>query len=425
MRQKVLIITYYWPPSGGAGVQRNLKFAKYLSQMDIEPIVITVDDKKASYPVSDETLLKDVPASLKVYRTNSSEPLSIISKLLGKDKIPHAGFANQKKGKPLNRLMRWVRGNFFIPDARKGWVKYAYAKACEVIAKENIKTVIISSPPHSSQLIGLKLKKKFDIKWIADMRDPWTDVYYYNDLLPGDSARKKDKAYELEVLEKSDAIVVVSDDMKRLFASKGSKVNGDKIHVIPNGFDEDDFNVKAEIPADKFVITYAGTIADSYKPEIFFKVMKEIISSNKEKKIEIQFIGSSAATVRSYADKYGVSNNINFISYVTHSEAVNYMMSSNALLLVIPEVANNKGIITGKLFEYLAAQRPIIALGPEDGDAGKIIADCKAGKMFARNKEIALREYISSLINMPGFPKNELYKKYSRKELTAELKKLI
>jgi glycosyltransferase involved in cell wall biosynthesis len=432
MKKKVLIITYYWPPSGGAGVQRNLKFVKYLSQLDAEPIVITVDADKASYPVTDPGLLKDVPAGIKIHRTNSFEPLKLISSLAGKEKIPHAGFANQKKNRPINRLMRWVRGNFFIPDARKGWVNYAFAKACEIIGAERIDTVIISSPPHSSQLIGLKLKRKFgpSLRWIADMRDPWTDVYYYNDLLPGKSARAKDEQYEREVLEKCDVVVVVSDDIKRLFASKSEKVPASKIHVIPNGFDEEDFSDKTAAPADRFVITYTGTIADSYQPEVFFKVMKEIISTGNDHNIEMQFIGSSAATVRSFADKYGLSDRIRFFPYVTHDEAVKRMMDSSALLLVIPEVKNNKGILTGKLFEYLASERAIIGIGPVDGDAAKIMHECEAGEMFDRENEKGLRDHILKLLDLhaSGRPlrnANGNYRKFSRKELTAALRKLL
>lgn len=429
-KEKVLIITYYWPPSGGAGVQRNLKFVKYLSQLDVEPIVITVNENKASYPVTDKTLLDDIPSGVKVYRTDSYEPLGIISKIFGKKRIPHAGFANQKKGKLLNRLMRWVRGNYFIPDARRGWVKYAYSQACDIIEKENIKTVIISSPPHSSQLIGLNLKNRFKIKWIADMRDPWTDIYYYDDLMPGAGARRKDKNYESQVLEQSDEIVVVSDDIKRLFSEKNEKVNASKIHVIPNGYDEEDFDIKTESPPNHFTITYTGTIADSYHPEVFFKVMREIISANSKEKIEIRFIGSSASAVRSLADKYGISSNINFISYVTHDKAIRYMLSSSALLLVIPEVVNNKGITTGKLFEYLASRRPIIGIGPSDGDASKIIRECSAGKMFERTQEAQISEYISQLLSLwksnenfsPDMSKIE---QYSRKELTSQLRKIF
>ncbi|HEY6162302.1 MAG TPA: glycosyltransferase, partial [Bacteroidia bacterium] len=185
-----------------------------------------------------------------------------------------------------------------------------------------------------------------------------------------------------------------------------------------------------EPPRDHFVISYTGTIADSYQPEVFFKVMKDIITSGNDHKIEMQFIGSSAATVRSFADKYGLGDRIRFFPYVTHDEAVKRMMGSSALLLVIPEVKNNRGIITGKLFEYLASGRSIIGIGPVDGDAAKIIRECEAGEMFDRENESKLREHILRLLSLhssgqPMRNENPNYRKFSRKELTATLRKLI
>ena len=159
--KKVLVITYYWPPSGGAGVQRSLKFVKYLSKMGFSPIVLTVDEAKASYPLNDQSLLKEVPKNVKVVRTNSFEPLNILSSIIGKKNVPYGGFANANKESKKQKFLRWVRGNFFIPDARVGWTKYAVDEARKIIKEEDIDCVYISSPPHSSQLIGLKLKQEF------------------------------------------------------------------------------------------------------------------------------------------------------------------------------------------------------------------------------------------------------------------------
>ena len=208
--KKILIVSYYWPPSGGAGVQRIFKFAKYLSQSGYKPYVVTVDDKVASYPIRDQSLLADVPSSIIVFRTHSFEPLNLLTKVTG-NKAPYGGFANKDKEKFSQKILRFIRGNFFIPDARKGWVKYGFEKSAELIRNEKIDTVIISSPPHSSQLIGLKLKRKFpELKWIADLRDPWTDIFYYKDMLHTRMASAKDAALEKEVVETADSLVVVS-----------------------------------------------------------------------------------------------------------------------------------------------------------------------------------------------------------------------
>ena len=180
--KKILIITYYWPPSGGAGVQRWLKYSRYLPDNQIQPIVVTVDPQKASYPVIDNSLLYEVPSSVKVHFTDTFEPFEMYRIVSRKNQIPFAGFANEGKLTMFKKFVRFIRGNFFIPDARIGWNKYAFAKCCALIEKENIDTILVTSPPQSSQLIGLRLKKKYKLKWIADVRDPWTDIYYYDKL---------------------------------------------------------------------------------------------------------------------------------------------------------------------------------------------------------------------------------------------------
>ncbi len=425
-----MIITYYWPPSGGAGVQRVLKFVKYLRGFHLEPVVITVDKNAASYVVQDPTLLKDVAEGTRVYRTGSFEPLKIFSAVFGKTKVPHAGFANAGKGKPGSKLLRFIRGNFFIPDARKGWVKHAYRQAAEIIRKEKIDTVFISSPPHSSQLIGLRLKKEFKIRLIADMRDPWTDIYYYKDLMHTEGSKKKDRAYEQQVLEAADEVIVVSDDIKGILGAKLSGEKAAKIHVIPNGFDESDFQVPSTAKKDKFVITYTGTIADSYKPEVFFRALRTVKDKTPTLGFELHFVGVSSPSIRQMAEEAGLGSITRITSYVSHEEVIRYMMASTCLLLVIPDVDNSKGILTGKLFEYLAARKPIIGIGPAAGDAEAIIARCEAGRMFERNAEAEMTAYLSGLVEKWKAEgsldlKGENYKMYSRKALTESLAKII
>ena len=196
---KVLIVTYYWPPSGGAGVQRWLKFAKYLPEFGWEPIILTVDPQFAAYPVTDYSLNEDVPAGLRIYSTPATDYFSIYRK--DKSKIPTAGFANSMDDTLKGKFLRFIRGNFFLPDPRKGWNRYAFKKASDLIDSEGIKHVITTSPPHSTQLIGLKIKKKYpEIKWIADLRDPWTDIYYYKQFYPTLLSKRIDAGYEKRFL---------------------------------------------------------------------------------------------------------------------------------------------------------------------------------------------------------------------------------
>jgi glycosyltransferase involved in cell wall biosynthesis len=424
--KKVLIITYYWPPSGGAGVQRTLHFAKYLGDYNCIPYVLTVDPTYASYPVKDESLKALVPKNLNISYTKSFEALNILSAIAGKDKVPYGGFTNQKKSSFFQDALKWIRGNFFIPDARIGWVKYATKKAAELIREHQIDCILISSPPHSSQLIGLKLKKEFPhLKWIADLRDPWTDIYYYKELLHTEWAKKKDRSLEKKVLERADAALVVSSYIKYALAEKSLKVNVDKIHVLPNGYDEGDFKSLDKKDSDKFYITYVGTMADSYKPSVFFEALAKVIHQNNIERLVFRFVGSVPVSIKEKLNELGI--NSEFIGHVAHQEAVRYMLSTNLLLLVIPDAPGAEGILTGKLFEYLGAGKRIIGIGPSNGDAATILKECSAGVMFDRNDKTGLLSYLSDEIMNDRSSQINSYevKKYTRRQLTNQLSTII
>ena len=238
--KKVLLITYYFPPSGGAGVQRWLKTINYLPKAGVETIVLTVDPAVASYPQIDESLCNDVPSGIKIYRTHTREILSLYKKVSPKKEVPYGGFANEPNPNLIQKISRFIRGNIFLPDPRRGWNKYALAKAKEIIETEAIETIVTTSPPHSTQLIGLELKRLYPhLKWVADLRDPWTDIYYNEDLYPTRWAKKRNLRYERSVLLGADQIITVSEQCKRLFAEKTDVA--EKIAVVPNGYDEKDF----------------------------------------------------------------------------------------------------------------------------------------------------------------------------------------
>jgi len=425
--KKILVISYYWPPCGGAGVQRILKFVKYLPSNGYKPFVITVDQSKASYPVIDETLLSEIPSEAEIVRTDTFEPFDFYSKLIGKKSIP-TGFSNEADPGMIQKLSRFIRGNFFIPDARKGWIRFAFEQACKIIEMENIDLLLTTSPPHSVQLAGLKLKKKYGLKWIADLRDPWTDIYYYREFRHLPFAEKLDKKYERLVLENADRLITVSSDLKRMFMHKSERIDENKFSIIPNGYDEDDFkdlDRSVSQPKD-FVVSYTGTLAESYNPQMFFDTFKRIVKENPGVNFILRFIGSPAESLMKKIKEMSLSGNLETVPTVTHTKSVEYLNESTVLLLVIPEIKKDKGILTGKLFEYLASGKTIICIGPEDGEAAEIISECKAGKTFSRSNEKGLYEYINSLLikwkdkgdlNI----ENDLYKKYSRKSQTEKL----
>lgn len=427
--KKVLVISYYWPPSGGAGVQRWLKYSKYLPEFGIEPVVVTVNPGEAAYPVIDNSLLYEVPKSIKVHTTRTFEPFEFYKLLSRKKQIPFAGFANEGKVTLFKKLMRFIRGNFFIPDGRIGWNNYAFEKCCELIESQNIDTFLITSPPQSSQLIGLKLKKKYKLKWIADIRDPWTDIYYYNKLYHTSWAKKKDARYEREVIEQADHLIVVSEAIKNSFAGKTTKVDLSKIHVIPNGFDENDFaNKQADNPPE-FVITYTGTITADYKIDAFIDGFKELINEHKDVKFKLRFVGSVAGVQKGQFEKK-LYHAVEFVNHVSHVESINYLMRSTLVLLAIPDVKGNEGILTGKLFEYLASQKFIFCLGPVNGEAAQIIEECEAGISFEHSDAIGIKEGLLGLLNkwkaQEVLRKNSSqYKKYSRQIQAKNIAEII
>jgi glycosyltransferase involved in cell wall biosynthesis len=417
--KKVLIITYYWPPSGGAGVQRWLKFSKYLPELGWMPVILTVDPEYAAYPVTDFSLSDDLPESVKVHTTRATNYFSIYKK--DKSAIPSAGFANNNDNSFKGKALRFVRGNFFIPDPRRGWNKYAFAKACELIESEGINRIITTSPPHSTQLIGLKLKQKYkQIKWIADLRDPWTDIYYYKQFYPTLLSRAIDSNYEKKVLKNADRIITVGESLKNVFASKVSGLTN-KTEVITNGFDESDFKEEPVERQAKFTITYVGTLSDIYPVEALIPALNTF----KGMDFILRFVGTVSEKTAALLKKGLPEESLQFIPYVTHSEAVKYMRNSSLLLLIIPLHQSNKSIITGKLFEYLASRVPILCLGPVDGDAAVIIKNCKSGKTFTYYDVDSISEYLKSVSKNPTPSDKMAVMSYSRVNQTKRIAEVL
>jgi Glycosyltransferase len=416
---RILIITYYWPPSGGAGVQRWLKFSKYLPQFGWEPVILTVDPEFASYPAIDHSLEQDIPAGIKVYRTRATDWFRIY----GKSKVPSAGFAKNSDSTIRGKISRFIRGNFFIPDPRKGWNKFAFGKACEIIEKEDIRNVITTSPPHSTQLVGLKLKEKFPgIKWIADLRDPWTDIYYYSKFYPSLFSRKLDHYYEKSVLEKSDKVITVGKTLKNSFSLK-NKINENKITVITNGFDESDYTGVTSIRPDKLIITYVGTISESYPVTGLIGALKDL----HEKKVDftIRIIGDLSQNIRNLITSEIPASCVEFTSYLDHSHAVQSIINSSVVVLIIPDHKSNKGILTGKLFEYLASGVPVLCLGPADGDAAEIIDRAKAGATFGYDDIEGISAFLSNVAGNPFKPDKDYIKGFTRVNLTGMIIPLL
>lgn len=425
MMDKILIITYYWPPSGGAGVQRWLKFTKYLPELGVEPIVLTVDPVLAGYAQRDESLELEVPPGIKVFRTKTFEFYNIYKFIFRKKEIPYGGFANAGKASLMQKLSKAVRGNLFLPDPRRGWNRYAFKKAAGLIRKYNIRTVITTSPPHSSQLIGLKLKKKFPIRWIADLRDPWTDIYYYRELYHSPWAARLDRRMELKVLENADHLITVSEDLKRIFAGKLAAGASSKISVLPNGYDESDFSQRVEPAGDRFIITYTGTISEAYDISGFLEALSGL-DRYKRQGMLLRFVGKVPENVVEQIRQKLPDLETELTGYVDHHRSIRYLLQSSVQLLVIPRVENNKGIVTGKFFEYLASGRPVLAIGPRGGDLENLIGETGCGRLFGYDEADKMLTYLDSLTDLKADTgKNPKIRNYSRKVLTGKLVRLL
>jgi len=413
---KVLIITYYWPPSGGAGVQRWLKFSKYLPEFGWQPVILTVDPEYAAYPVTDYSLVADLPESVKVYTTPALNYFSFYKK--NKSNIPSAGFANNLDNTFKGKFLRFVRGNFFLPDPRRGWNRYAFKKACQLIELEGIRNVITTSPPHSTQLIGLKLKKKFpSIKWTADLRDPWTDIYYYKQFYPTILSKAIDLRFEKDVLRNADKIFTVGPSLKTLFSSK-IKGSEDKIEVITNGFDESDFKGISRQKPSRFTITYVGTLSDIYPVEGLIPAVNSL-------DLILRFVGTISEKTRKMLEDNIPANSLEILPYVTHEESIKFIMNSSLLLLIIPLHQSNKSIITGKLFEYMATGLPILCLGPVDGDAAQIIKKCRAGKTFVYYDIEKISSFLTEVSKKSFKADDSMVGSFSRSNLVRQIAKVL
>jgi len=419
--QKVLIVTYYWPPGSGAGVQRWLKFSKYLPRHGWEPVILTIDPDYAAWPVTDVSLSGEIPDSLRVYKTKATDFFRLYRK--DKTKIPSAGFAGDGKKGLSGIIIRFIRGNFFIPDPRRGWNRHAFRKACEIIQSTGIKNVITTSPPHSTQLIGLKLKRKYpDINWIADLRDPWTDIYYYHKFYPTFITRAIDRCLEKKVLRSAGKIITVGESLKELFSSKLPGLE-QKTQVICNGYDEEDFSGIKGMRPEIFTISYIGTLSDAYPLDGFLRAV-EILREDMIP-CKIRFVGLISPEQKERISDRAAGNDPEFIPYSGHSAAIRYMMNSSVLLLIIPFHATSRSIITGKLFEYMASGVPVICFGPPDGDAAAILKETGLGKTFRYDDPQGASEYLEDLALRNDNSKMPSPGKYSRERLTAEVARLL
>lgn len=422
--KKVLIITYYWPPSGGAGVQRWLKFSKYLPEFGWQPVIYTPENPEI--PAVDESLLKDVNSSTVVLKRPIMEPFGLYKRLTGKGKDAKlgSGFIREEKGVSLlENISVFVRGNFFIPDTRMLWIRPSVNFLLKYIKENGIDVIISTGPPHSMHMIALGLKKRLGIKWIADFRDPWTNIDYYKDLKLTAFSDRKHKRLEKEVLVNADTVISVGPTLSNELELLGAG----KVVTITNGFDTEDMSDEMLVRDKKFSIVHIGSVNKDRNHEVFWSAIAELQSEHPSLKddLEIRFVGKVDVSVFDRIKKYGLENNFVHVPYIRHDEVFSAMKKANVLYLPVNNAPNAKGILTGKFFEYMAARRPVLAVGLPDSDIGSIIRELKLGNIFNFADKQGIKEYIASLFlkfrnNQDVIVKADV-SRYSRKNLTKRL----
>lgn len=428
--KKVLVITYYWPPASGPGVQRFLKFVKYFSSYGIHSTILTV--KNGSYSSVDPSLLDDIPKEVITYKTKSIEPFAMYNLLRGKKgKSVEVGMGSIKNTTSLlGRFSRYVRSNFFIPDARVGWNSYATKEAIKICKNDRIDTIITTGPPHSTHLIGMYLKKHVDgIKWIADLRDPWTGIYYEKYLNRSEKSAARNQELENNVLSTADHIVVVSRGMKEEFQERAQSIS-----VIPNGFDGADMKENTSGVSKKFVFAYIGNFKANQNIGTVWQSLSELAKEDIDfnEHFVLRLTGVVNEEIKAAIKKSDLDRHVQYEDFVKHDVAVSKMMNSNLLYLPIPQAENNQLILTGKIFEYMASHTPILSVGPMDGNAATILADCERGEMYDYDNKEAIKSKIKSEYNywkdhggMGRKEESENYRKYERKTLTKVYADLI
>ncbi|MEO8933727.1 MAG: glycosyltransferase family 4 protein [Xanthomarina sp.] len=424
-KTKALIIAYYWPPAGGPGVQRWLKFVKYLPDFGIEPIVYVPSNP--NYPIIDQSLLEEVSDEITVLKQPIKEPYKFAG-FLSKNKtktISKGLIPKEKQQSHIDKLLLFIRGNFFIPDARKNWIKPSVQYLESYINTHKIKTIITTGPPHSLHLIGLELQKRTGVKWLADFRDPWTTIGYHKQLKLTHFAKQKHKHLERKVLKAADQIIVTSQVTKTEFSILTEK----PISVITNGYDR---NNVANPPLDtKFTVAHIGSLLSKRNPEVLWQVLKELIAEHSgfAKDLELHFIGSISVDVLNSLKSFQLNDYVTNHSYVTHDKAIEFQKKSQVLLLIEIDSEDTKCIIPGKLFEYIVSNRPILAIGPKDSDVENIIRETNTGFYFNYQDHDTIKRTLLNFYKeyQEGSLKSHAIglQKYSRKNLTQSLSQLI
>lgn len=427
--KRLLIITYYWPPTGGSGVQRWVKFSKYLPARGWQPVIYTPENPEQL--ARDESLLKDVPACAEVVKTRILEPYALYRRLTGgKKEQQEVNPVNAQKKNWKQRLSRWIRGNCFVPDPRIGWVRPSLRFLKKYLAEHPVDAVVTTGPPHSVHLIGRGLKRALGLHWIADFRDPWTEMFYYKHLGLGPAADRRHRRLEQSVLDEADTVISVSPPVRDDFQAKTKT----PVVLITNGFDEEDFPVgsgESEAKPDSgaaaaavppFRLVHTGLFAADGNPLNLWDALAQRCEADPafRGRLEIRLAGKVDAAVTEAIRARGLGDRLVLLGYLPHDETVREQRAADILLLPLRREPEYAKVLPGKIFEYLAARRPVLGIGEPEGAAARILRDAGAGEMFDWDGQEALLAFLDA----PHPPTADIGK-YTRRALTAQLTQIL
>lgn len=427
--RRVLIITYYWPPSGGSGVQRWLKFVKYLREYGYEPIVYTPLNPELM--AKDESLLKEIPEGVEIVKREITEPYNLYKIFTGKKSSQvKPGFINNSgsgsgKGSVKEKISLFIRSNFFIPDPKALWISPSVSFLKKYLRQNRVDAIVSTGPPHSMHLIAKKVARATGIPWLADFRDPWTKMYNFKYLGHSAPVAALHKRLEKSVIQEADAVVTVTNTIAAELQDLNPKR---RVEVITNGFDSADFPVMDVVPDAKFTITYTGLFVSTQNPTVLWKTLGERVGAVKTglaESLQIRLIGHIDSSVLEDIKKYGLESYLIKMDYMPHNEVIRMQRAATVLLLASGQEPESAGIMTGKFFEYLAAGRPIIGFGPKGGDMDIALEESRAGEMFDYEDYSGVTKWIDAqyaLFTIGAAPVMEGdISKYSRRELTRKM----
>ena len=420
--KRVLVITYYWPPVGGSGVQRWVKFAKYLPSEGWQPVIYTPSNPDLGSV--DESLLSDIPSEAEIIKRRIFEPYGIYRKLTGsKGQIKvEANPVGGGKGSFLKRLSMWVRGNLFMPDPRCLWIGPSIRFLKKYLKEHPVDIIVSTGPPQSMHLIARKVSLATGIPWVADFRDPWTKIFYFKHLMLGKRAERKHHELEQRVLDDATAVIAVSPMVQADFAA----MTKTPVYLVTNGYDESDY-AEAVVPEKGFNVVHTGLLTAEGNPVELWKILGDKCREDADfaASFRLTLAGKTDETVLESIRKAGLGNYLTDLGYIDHNKAVMQQRKASVLILPIREEPETKAILPGKLFEYLAARRPVLGVGTGEGAMAEVLKETGAGQIFDWNDRAGISDYVEHLWS--AFKSGEVMttpadiEKYSRRMTTRKM----